>query len=81
MSQETFELPVEIHVRHTKADLAAAATHKKPLRLGYFYNNQWVYFTKEKHGFNLQSDPNPETGGKGIVKISRWGDPMIGWGV
>jgi hypothetical protein len=79
-SFETFDPPIEIHVRYTPADQAAAAAHKKPLRLAYFYNNKWVYFTKEKHGFYLQSDPNPENGGEGVVKISRWGDPMIGWG-
>jgi hypothetical protein len=83
--QKTFEPPVEIHVRFTRADLAAAEAYKKTLQLAYLFQDKdrkwhWALFTKENSGFELKCDPNPETGGEGVVKISHWGDPMLVWG-
>ena len=74
---ETFEPPIEVHVRYTQKDMAAAGGK---LRLVYLFNNQWFYFAEKNHS-RLISDPNPENGGEGVVTISRWDDPMIGWGL
>jgi hypothetical protein len=81
----SFNPPIEMHVRYTRADLAAAREHNKPLRLGYYYEIdknqwQWFFFTQEKHQIEDKPDPNPDNGGEWVVYISHWGDPMIGWG-
>jgi hypothetical protein len=82
---KTFEPPVEIHVRYTHADLAAAEAHEKTLKLAYLFQDkdrQWhcVLFNKEDDHFKLIPDHNPHDGGEGVVKFSHWGDPMIIWG-
>jgi hypothetical protein len=70
---------VEIKIRYTKKDKAAADASFKPLALAFWDGNRWVRFV-EKHGFVLLPDPDPEKGGVGKVSITRWGDPPISWG-
>jgi len=75
-----FEVPIEVRVRYTAADLKKAAEIGKPLSLGFWDGSQWIRFTTEKHQFRLESGPTPEAGGWGIVNISRWADPTKAWG-
>lgn len=70
---------VEIKVRYTKKDKAAADAMNKTLALAFWDGSRWVRFT-QKHGFALQPDSNPEKGGVGKVTITQWADPPIGWG-
>ena len=76
-----FDPPIELRVRYTKADLDHAGREGKPLSLAYWYGNQWITFTEEKHQFELLPNANPETGGFGVALISNWGDPPIAWGI
>lgn len=76
-----FDPPIELRVRYTKADLDRAGRAGTPLSLAYWYGNQWIRFTKEKHQFELQPNANPESGGVGVAMISNWGDPPIAWGI
>ena len=75
-----FDQPFELKVHYTKADLQHAERDGAPLALGFWDSSAWVRFTPEKHGFRLQPDANPEKGGFGVVSISKWGDPPVGWG-
>jgi hypothetical protein len=75
-----FDPPFELRVRYKKADLDRAASAGRPLTLAFWDGDAWVPFTREKHGFELQPDAKPDKGGIGFARISRWGDPAIGWG-
>ena len=75
-----FDQPFELKVRYTKADMQRADRDGAPLALGFWDGNTWVRFTAEKHGFLLQPDADPSNGGFGVVSISKWGDPPVGWG-
>lgn len=75
-----FDPPLELRVRYTKADQDRAQSAGRPLALAFWDGSQWVRFTSEKHQFQLQPDANPQSGGVGSVKISRWGDPPVAWG-
>lgn len=77
---EELNQAVEIRVRYTPADLAAADRANKPLALGYWDGKTWIRFTREKHGFRLEADANPQRGGFGVITIRKWGDPPVGWG-
>jgi hypothetical protein len=70
---------VEIKVRYTAEDQAAADQAGKPLTLAYWDGSVWNRFTAEKHGFRLEPDPDPHQGGFGVITISKWGDPPIIW--
>lgn len=72
---------VEIKVRYSPADKTAADREGKPLALGYWNGTAWIRFTAEKHGFVLEPDAIPQRGGFGVITISKWGDPPIGWGI
>ena len=75
-----FEQPFELKVRYTRADLERAEHEGAALALGFWDGKSWVRFTAEKHGFHLLPDANPAKGGFGVVSISQWGDPPVGWG-
>jgi hypothetical protein len=75
------EQMVEIKIRYTKADKAAADALNKPLALGFWDGTRWVRFTPEKHGFTLLPDVDLNKGGVGKISISKWGDPPSSWGV
>jgi hypothetical protein len=75
-----FDPPLELKVRYTKADQDLAQRAGRPLTLAFWDGSQWVRFTRAKHQFELQPDANPQSGGLGSVKISRWGDPPVAWG-
>lgn len=77
---EEFEPPFELRVRYTRGDLEKAQKAGKELRLAFWDGTQWVVFTREKHQFELQASSQGDGGGYGIVRISHWGDPNIGWG-
>lgn len=74
------EQAVEIRVRYTAEDKQAADAAGATLALGFWDGKQWVRFTRQKHNFDLIPDPDPRKGGYGIVSITKWGDPPIGWG-
>jgi hypothetical protein len=71
---------VEIRVRYSADDQAAADRLNKPLVLAYWDGKAWIRFTAEKHGFRLEPDAVPHKGGFGVITITRWGDPPIIWG-
>ncbi len=75
-----FDPPFELRVRYTQADLDRAAAANRPLRLAFWDGSDWVVFTPEKHGFELQPDEKPGRGGIGFARIARWSDPAVGWG-
>lgn len=75
-----FSQPFELRVRYTNQDEKRASKEGKQLSLAFWDGGQWIRFTKEKHQFSLQPDFTPNTGGYGVVKISRWGDPHVAWG-
>jgi hypothetical protein len=75
-----FEPPVELRVRYTRDDLDRARAAEQPLTLAFWDGKVWVPFTRKKHDFELQPYPEPGTGGIGFARISRWGDPAVGWG-
>jgi hypothetical protein len=75
-----FDLPFELEVRYTKADLNRAEQEGAALALGYWDGSGWVRFTYEKHGFHLVPGADPEKGGSGVVSIKKWGDPPVSWG-
>lgn len=71
---------IEVRIRYTRADRVAAEREGKPLVLAYWNGADWIPFTAEKHGFRLEPDSNPNRGGFGVITISKWGDPPVGWG-
>ena len=75
-----FDPPFELRVRYTQADLKRAKAAEQPLTLAFWDGKSWVPFTQKKHGFELQPDSGPGAGGVGYARISRWGDPAVGWG-
>lgn len=75
-----FDPPFELRVRYTRGDLERAKKAGKSLELGFWNGDEWVVFTQEKHQFKLQPDAQGNAGGYGVVLISHWGDPNIGWG-
>jgi hypothetical protein len=75
-----FDPPIEVRVRYTAGDLEKAAAVGKDLSLGFWDGKQWVRFTAEKHQFRLAPGASPQSGGWGVVSISRWGDPTKAWG-
>ena len=72
----TFDPPMQLEVAYTAEDVAKA-NELENLVLGFWNDEYWVAFTKEKHDFVLEGDSN---GGIGIVKILSWGDKPIAWG-
>jgi hypothetical protein len=74
-----FDPPFELRVRYTRGDLERAKKAGKSLELGFWNGDEWVVFTQEKHQFELQPDAQGNAGGYGVVLISHWGDPNIGW--
>lgn len=74
---ETFDPPLELTVRYTKADMDRAGGN--PLTLAYYdeVNRKWVKFTEADHEFKLEGTG---TGGFGRARIREWGDPQISWG-
>jgi hypothetical protein len=74
-----FDPPFELRVRYTRGDLERAKKAGKSLELGFWNGDEWVVFTQEKHQFELQPDAQENAGGYGVVLISHWGDPNIGW--
>lgn len=77
---EEIDPPFELRVRYTRGDLEKAQKAGKELKLAFWDGTQWVVFTPEKHYFELQPSSQGDGGGYGVVRISRWGDPNIGWG-
>jgi hypothetical protein len=75
-----FDPPIEVRVRYRKKDLENAEKAGKKLALAFWNGKVWVIFSKKKHKFQLQPDEKPKKGGYGVVEISNWGDPPIGWG-
>jgi len=75
-----FKPPFELRVRYEQDDLEQARQVDGTLKLAFWDGQHWVLFTREKHGFELQPDPPPGTGGIGFARISHWGDPPVGWG-
>lgn len=75
-----FDQPFELRVRYTRGDLKRAENDGTSLALGFWDGVTWVRFTAEKHGFQLVPDADAEKGGFGVVSITRWGDPPVGWG-
>jgi len=76
-----FDPPIEVKIHYRAKDLKKAQKEEKPLRLAYWNGDDWEYFTEEKHDFRLEADPDEKKGGFGYVKITKWGDPPLGWGV
>jgi hypothetical protein len=75
-----FDPPFELRVRYTRGDLERAKKAGKSLELGFWNGDEWIVFTQEKHQFELQPDTQGNAGGYGVILISHWGDPNIGWG-
>jgi hypothetical protein len=74
-----FDPPIEVRVRYTAADVAAAEAAGGRLCLGFWDGKQWIRFTPEKHQFRLEPGASPEAGW-GVVSVSHWGDPTKAWG-
>lgn len=76
----TFDPPMIIQVRYTKADLDRAAAAGTDLKLGFFSEDlgRWIVFTAQKHRFRLEPNPGGNSG-VGVVEISHWGDPQVAW--
>jgi hypothetical protein len=69
---------MELQVEYTLADLKTADEKKKPLRLGYWNGKDWIPFAPDE--LRLVPNPEPGTGGVGIVEIADWDDPTKAWG-
>lgn len=74
-----FDPPIEVRVRYTAADVAAAEAAGGRLCLGFWDGKQWIRFTLEEHQFRLEPGGSPEAGW-GVVSVSHWGDPTLAWG-
>jgi hypothetical protein len=76
----TFDPPMVLRVRYTKADLNRAGASGTDLKLGFFNEElgRWIVFTAQKHRFRLEPDPGGNSG-VGVVEISHWGDPQVAW--
>ena len=89
----TFEPPMEIQVKFPNAAIenARQLVRKQKqnekyepttdevvaaLQLGFWDGARWVQFTKEKHKLRFLTT----AGIVGVVSLSKWGDPPIGWG-
>jgi hypothetical protein len=78
-----FDPPFELRVAYTAADFQRAQTKNQNLTLGFWDGGRWIAFTSAKHGFHLEpAAPNRplNAGGFGVVTLSKWGDPPLGWG-
>lgn len=73
-----FNPPIELRVQYTQGDLDFAASKERDLALAFWDGGAWVRFTAQKHKFRLESDAT--LGDVGVVEISSWIDPPIGWG-
>ncbi|HEX9091062.1 MAG TPA: hypothetical protein VF831_06205 [Anaerolineales bacterium] len=75
-----FSEPVEIQVQYTDADFNIAKAARRDLSLGYWDGTRWLRYTYPTHQFQLVPATAPATGGLGIVKVLKWGDPPHAWG-
>jgi hypothetical protein len=69
---------IELRVKYTKDIKGKADGRGKKLKLAYWDGDNWICFTKKKHGFKLIEITKDE--GFGIAKIKEWPDPPIAWG-
>ena len=51
-----------------------------PLDLSFWDGERWIWFTEEKHDFELAPRAGSELEGFGFVRLRNWGDPAIRWG-
>jgi hypothetical protein len=72
-----YDPPITIRVRYTAKDVRDAGG--RALILGFWDGTQWVKF-KEKHQFRLEEGKQGQPGGFGVVVLSNWIDPFVGWG-
>jgi len=75
-----FSAPVEIHVQYTDSDFNIAKAACRELSLGYWDGTRWLRYTPSTHEFQLVPATPPATGGWGIFKVLKWGDPPHAWG-
>ncbi|NJD59151.1 MAG: hypothetical protein C3F13_02130 [Anaerolineales bacterium] len=76
-----FTPPIEVKVRFTPADLAAAEARGKSLCLGYWDGTAWIRCTPPAvRGFQMIYEPRGKYAGWGIVTFDGWGDPGKAWG-
>lgn len=72
-----YDPPITIRVRYTAKDVRDAGD-RDPI-LGFWDGAKWVKF-KEKHQFRLEPSGTGRSGGFGVVVLSNWIDPQMGWG-
>lgn len=72
-----YDPAITLRVRYTPKDVKDAGD-RDPV-LGYWDGSKWVKF-KEKHQFRLEADGPGQSGGFGVVVLSDWVDPPLGWG-
>jgi len=83
---DKLDLPYELEVRYTEADLEKVEHDLRKLNLCYVKGKKWVNFSKgAPNYFRLIPDPMRlegelvETGGVGRVYIQLGSDPTVGW--
>jgi hypothetical protein len=75
-----FSEPVEIHVQYTDQDMTIAKAAGRELSLGYWDGTRWLRYTTTTHQLKIAPATPPATGGWGIFKVLKWGDPPHAWG-
>ncbi len=71
----TFNPPIEIKVRFTAADYAAAISTSGKLKMGYWDGNTWTDCK-----VSIESKRSPDKGGWLVTKIAHWMDPTLALG-